>query len=246
LTNLRTGYWWDSSIIECQRDGFPELSPLRRFLYLLPRIFLTQSLLIFECIARFPGPWERYWNLSDAGFFEALGAYELIRRRVPRIIICDGGEDPSYEFSDFGNMVRKVRLDFGAQVELIDPSRCATLGIPAAIQKVLGTLDDLRPRDCISGAELPTSLKRAALFKVTYEAGQRSYNSFLLYIKACCTGNEPADVTSYRVEHPEFPHESTDDQFFNEPQWESYRALGQTISEELFSDPWFWTIPLPP
>jgi hypothetical protein len=49
-------------------------------------------------------------------------------------------------------------------------------------------------------------------------------------------------VTSYRVEHPEFPHESTDDQFFNEPQWESYRALGQTAAGELFSTNWFWTI----
>ena len=28
------------------------------------------------------GPWVPYWYLSDGGFFENLGVYELLRRRV--------------------------------------------------------------------------------------------------------------------------------------------------------------------
>ena len=39
-------------------------------------------------------------------------------------------------------------------------------------------------------------------------------------------GNEPPDVTSYQVGDPDFPHESTGDQWFNEAQTESYRVLG--------------------
>ena len=77
---------------EVGRDGYPALTVLRRGFYLVHFLFQTHALLLSEWIARFPGPWDRYWYLSDGGHFEVLGAYELIRRRVPRIIVCDGSE----------------------------------------------------------------------------------------------------------------------------------------------------------
>ena len=70
LANLRTGYWWDSGIAKAAHDGFPNLTFLRRVLYLLPHIFLTQALLLYEWVARYPGPWARYWYISDGGFFK--------------------------------------------------------------------------------------------------------------------------------------------------------------------------------
>ena len=36
-----------------------------------------------------------------------------------------------------------------------------------------------------------------------------------------------------QIEHPDFPHQSTADQFFDEAQWESYRKLGETTATEL-------------
>ncbi|HSB26579.1 MAG TPA: hypothetical protein VLE19_01930, partial [Pyrinomonadaceae bacterium] len=33
--------------------------------------------------------------------------------------------------------------------------------------------------------------------------------------------------------HPTFPHQSTADQFFDEPQFESYRILGSHIMDQL-------------
>ena len=147
LANLRTGYWWDSGISEAARSGFPKLTPLQRLLYLIPRFLPTQSLLIFEWIARYPGPWERYWYISDGGFFEDLGAYELIRRRVPRIIVCDGGADPAYQFEDFANLVRKARIDFDACVEPFSPQEMAASHIPAEITDILGTLDETQTQD---------------------------------------------------------------------------------------------------
>jgi hypothetical protein len=67
----------------------------------------------------------------------------------------------------------------------------------------------------------------------------------LLYLKATLTGDESADVAEYRALHPEFPHESTINQFFDEAQWESYRRLGEHVASPLFADPgWFWAIPL--
>lgn len=44
---------------------------------------------------------------------------------------------------------------------------------------------------------------------------------------------EPVDVLRYQIEHPDFPHQSTADQFFDEAQWESYRKLGETTATEL-------------
>jgi hypothetical protein len=37
------------------------------------------------------------------------------------------------------------------------------------------------------------------------------------------------DILSYRVQHPEFPHEPITDQWFTEAQFESYRQLGYLI-----------------
>ena len=247
LANLRTGYWWDSSVAESARDGFPKLTFLRRLLYLLPRAFFTQALLIYECIARYPGPWEQFWYISDGGFFENLAGYELIRRRVPRIIICDGVADPTYEFGDFANLVRKARIDFDACIEPFE-FQDGTGGIdprvPAHIRQYLGTLDDLKPGIDADGNFTRPSKKHAALFQVRYESGP-SRPSLLLYIKASLTGNESADVMHYHATHLEFPHESTGDQFFEEDQWESYRKLGEHMASDLFSDPsWFWRVPL--
>jgi hypothetical protein len=54
----------------------------------------------------------------------------------------------------------------------------------------------------------------------------------LLYIKPMLLGTEPPDVRSYAAGHPDFPHQSTSDQWFDESQTESYRRLGlQTIRE---------------
>ena len=242
LANLRTGYWWDSSITDTSRSGFPRLTFLRRFLYLLPRIFRTQALLIDEWIARYPGPWERYWYLTDGGFFEALGAYELIRRQVPRIIVSDASEDPTYECGDMANLVRKARIDFCAEITPFSQSDIDRY-VPLSVQGTIGSLEQLKPTVGRDGSSIPTP-QRGALFWVTYMT-QPGKRSVLLYLKAKLTGDESPDVNYYHATHPEFPHESTNDQFFNEEQWESYRQLGDQLVSGSFADrDWFWNIPV--
>ena len=73
-----------------------------------------------------------------------------------------------------------------------------------------------------------------AVGRVIYEDGTEG---FLLYIKASltCNRDEPEDVLEYKARKEAFPHESTGDQFFDEDQFESYRALGQHIGEELLA-----------
>ena len=237
LANLRTGYWWDSSVTDTSRAGFPRLTFLRRLLYLLPRVFLTEALLISEWIARYPGPWERYWYLTDGGFFENLGAYELIRRRVPRIIVSDAGEDAAFEFGALANLVRKARIDFCAEFTPFTQNEI-NLHVPPPVRDLIGSLDQLKP------ANSNPTRQQGALFWVNYTS-QPGTRSVLLYLKAKLTGNESADVANYHATHPEFPNESTADQFFDEEQWESYRQLGEQLASGSFANPnWFWTIPV--
>jgi choline dehydrogenase-like flavoprotein len=248
LANLRTGYWWDSGITGAARSGYPRLTFLRRLLYLLPRMFPTHSLLIAEWVALYPGPWEQLWNLSDGGFFETLGGYELIRRRVPRIILTDATEDPKGDLEDFGEFVRKVRIDFDACVEPFDAVGLDTLVsdglITAAQRERLGTLDELKPTIGRDGNGTGPARKHAALFRVRYQTGP-ARPSLLLYLKASISGDEAPDVAEYRVLHPAFPNESTVNQVFDEAQWESYRSLGEHVASPLFADAgWFWDIPL--
>ncbi len=242
LANLRTGYWWDSGISEVAREGFPALSFFRRLLYLLPPLFVTQSSLIFEWIARYPGPWERFWYISDGGFFENLGLYELVRRRVPRMLVCDATADPAYQFEELGALARKIRIDFSARIVPLTPEERGALGdIPESI----GTFDELKPKVDDDGKIIALSPKSGALFWVHYDA-PGSQSSVLLYLKAKLTGAETPDVANYYATHLDFPHEGTGDQFFEEDQWESYRKLGEQLAGDLFSNPsWFWKVPLP-
>jgi hypothetical protein len=58
----------------------------------------------------------------------------------------------------------------------------------------------------------------------------------LIYVKPAVYGDEPRDVIEYKDSHPSFPHQTTADQFFDEPQFESYRALGSFIMDEMCGD----------
>jgi hypothetical protein len=59
----------------------------------------------------------------------------------------------------------------------------------------------------------------------------------IVYLKASLSGDEPVDVVNYAKAHPEFPNESTADQWFTEAQFESYRALGQHMVGSLVAQP---------
>lgn len=147
-----------------------------------------------------------YVNLSDGWHFENLGLYELVRRKCKYIVVCDVGADYGFGREDLGNAVRKCRSDLGAEIEIdASPLRPDAEGFSKA-HFVIGT--------------------------VTYPDSQKGT---ILYIKSALTGNEPQDVLAYKVAHKDFPHQSTGDQWFNESQFESYRALGRFAAESAFN-----------
>jgi hypothetical protein len=189
--------------------------------------------------------------LSDGGFFEVTGAYELIRRRVRYILLGDSGEDPLGRFNDLSNLILKARIDFNAEIRFFqdtedmprDPRVAPVLNhlkqkdprLYEGISKALGGLNDLRPDG--NGV----TKKHASLAFVYYDDCDEP-GSVILYMKATRTGDEDLDILHYATENPSFPNESTGNQFFDEPQWESYRRLGEHIGTLLFKesrDLWF-------
>jgi hypothetical protein len=142
---------------------------------------------------------KEYVYLSDGGHFENLGLYELIRRRCRLIVVLDSGCDPGFSFEDLGNALRKIRVDFGVTIDF--------------------TPGQWRP--------LSEGTRRSAVATVRYSSTDAAApDGQLLYIKPMLLGTEPPDLRSYAVRHPDFPHQSTADQWFDESQTESYRQLG--------------------
>ena len=78
------------------------------------------------------------------------------------------------------------------------------------------------------------SKTHSTLGEIRYANGEIGH---LLYIKLSVTGDESEYIRSYRASHPEYPHQSTADQFFSENQFEAYRALGEHACEGLMGDP---------
>ena len=52
-------------------------------------------------------------------------------------------------------------------------------------------------------------------------------------MKPAVLRSEAIDVQNYAAPHPDFPNQTTADQFFNESQFESYRKLGMTMVQAI-------------
>ena len=145
---------------------------------------------------------DRFVYLSDGGHFENLGVYELVRRHCDVIVVSDAEQDGEYHFEGLAGVIRKCWIDFQVKIEI--------------------NIDDIQPPN-----EQGLSKSHFAVGTIRYP--DRDQTSTLIYLKASLTGDEATDVGQYKKSSPTFPHESTNDQFFSEDQFESYRRLGEHV-----------------
>jgi predicted acylesterase/phospholipase RssA len=235
LSNIRLGYWWASGCDPGQRTNVTHVASLeslwRGFSWLLP----VQAHLVDEFLARFYGPARRLWYLSDGGHFENTAVYELIRRRVPFIVACDNGADPDYSCQDLGDLVRKARTDFNAEIRFLEAEELDER-IADALKGLVAPWRELRRYER-PGSPGPQGTRDsetrpyASLAEVSYL--DSSEKTTVLFIKPNLRGDESADVLTYWSKHRDFPQETTLDQYFDEAQWESYRRLGEHIGSRL-------------
>lgn len=153
-------------------------------------------------------------NLSDGGHIENLAGIELLRRRCKYIIIGDGEADPMLHFAGLARLMRYASIDLGIGIDI--------------------DLDALRLRASTEERDAgQVSDAHWTVGTITYpptDGTGATETGYLLYIKSSFTGDESEMIREYRHRYPDFPHQSTADQAFDEDQFEAYRALGQHIA----------------
>lgn len=188
-------------------------------------------------------------ELSDGGHFDNLGLYELVRRRVPLIVISDCGQDPTCGFADLANAIERVRVDFGVGIAFDDDHyRLAGLQASRDRQLRIGTGDvGVAERGWAVGTiHYPHAPKKSKTVP-SVRLSERSKTSRrivnfeefygrIIYIKPSLCVDLPADLIAYRSDHPDFPHETTADQSFDETQLEAYRELGYRTAADLLNE----------
>jgi hypothetical protein len=167
----------------------------------------------------------KYVHLSDGGHFDNLGLYEMVLRRCRYIVVSDASCDAACSFEDLGNAIRKIRIDLGVPIEF-------TSELPIFPRAATERLRD--GRYWAMGRIRYSCVDRNPADPAAARLSDEEYDGVLIYIKPAFYGaNEPRDVYNYARANASFPHEDTTDQFFSESQFESYRALGSYIVEQL-------------
>lgn len=164
----------------------------------------------------------RYVNVSDGGHLENLGLYELLRRRCRYIIAIDGERDPEVVFPGLIRLQQFAWVDLGVRI-VMDLERLRWANPPMRTDDGHESSEPSQPA---------YSRGHFGVGRIDYPDGATGW---LIYIKLSVTGNEADYVLDYRRRHPDFPHQSTADQVFDEQQFEAYRCLGEHITADLFS-----------
>lgn len=209
MLNIRLNYWLPNPRYAVNRstDNVPR-NPIKRAgpFYLVRELFgrLTDSSVNI--------------SLSDGGHYDNLGLYELFRRECRFIICGDGEADPNLQFNGLGEALRMAQIDFGIIVEMngLDALRAGKQN--HAVGKIR-----------YSGGRvgwllyLKQSLRGDASLRATLDPARLNLST---HLTDCSLYDAGAYIAEYKSRNPDFPHQSTGDQFFDEAQFECTRAVG--------------------
>jgi len=153
---------------------------------------------------------QRLVNVSDGGHTgDNLGLLPLLRRRCKVILVCDFEEDRKFGFGSFNHLVRMANIEENIEIKI--------------------NLQSLEPTTKAE-SNLESSPNSVALGTIHYPDNQKGH---LVYLKSSINQERlPVNVYNYRKQHPDFPHESTADQYFDDAQFEAYRSLGFHMGQE--------------
>lgn len=201
----------------------------------LPKPLMLAS----EASATFYGVERPWWYLSDGGHFENTGVYPLIKRELDFIILSDASCDAAYAFGDIENLVRKARIDFGAEIDFYTREEAARLFTLAGADLTVVSPEDMADNHSCRGVLL-------ARIRYRERPGPDGLpfrpEGTLLVVKPNLHDALDVDLLAYAQQHPTFPHESTGDQSFDEAQWESYHRLGEDFGRAMH-DTWLAQLP---
>lgn len=206
LLNFRLGYWISTPLRKRGR-----LVPEKPNHFMPSFIYSIPGYGHCEC--------SNYLELSDGGHFDNLGVYELLRRQLRLITVCDGEADKETAYSSFVTLIRRAEERFGITFDFEH---------------------DLGPARLIRNAVEGRYPSNATFAKAGHFVARINYadgdTGILIYMKTTLVTNLTMKALSYAGSNPHFPDQSTADQFFDEGQFEAYRELGYRIALDMFED----------
>jgi hypothetical protein len=211
LLNLRLGYWVPNP--SRGRTGVGAPNHFRPALLELLGVTRGENAHILQ--------------LSDGGHFDNLGLYEMIRRRLPLVLVCDGTADPDFAFPDLLTLLPRIREDFGARINFnrTDPAVLAT------------PIDALIPIEVPGGgARFPSGAKLAGTgFMIATIEYANNTRGVLIYLKAAALADMDLELLGYKGQVSDFPNESTLDQFYSDAKFEAHRGIGYALVEQMLT-----------
>jgi len=202
----------------------------------LPKPLMLSS----EASATFFGVERPWWYLSDGGHFDNTGVYALLKRELDFIILSDASCDLDYQFGDIENLVRKARIDFGAEIDFYTREEAAALFSLAGTELTVVSPEDMANNHSCRGVLLARIRYRERIDPVSGRPARPE--GTLLVVKPNLHDELNVDVLAYAQKNTSFPHESTGDQSFDEAQWESYHRLGEDFGRAMH-DAWLAQLP---
>lgn len=163
-------------------------------------------------------PTGKFLEITDGGNFENLGVYELLRRKVRTILVCDATADPESAFADFQNLLSRAEADFGVTVTVTPPPLASLMPKPARGRFPLG---------------VPFATEPFVVGEIRYDDGCCGE---LYYIKPAIFAGLRLHVLGFKGAFPAFPDDTTLDQFFDEARFEAYRELGFACVDRMLAD----------
>jgi hypothetical protein len=193
----------------------PGLPRVRRLTYLLRELFRIH-----------PGN-ERLLQVTDGGHYENLGIVELLRRRCTTIYCVDGGGDTPPTAAGLAEAMALAQAELGVTIEL----SCPFAAEPGTGAPLTPQADELRPLD----ARLSRSPVLIGTIRFPQASGLPEGHRVgtLLVARALLWSSMPYPLLSYAAKHPEFPHDSTGDQWFDDGQFCAYTGLGRAMGEAM-------------
>jgi hypothetical protein len=205
LFNLRLGVWmWNP---RRPRWRYPTFWPIFTVFELLKMTDTRRDLL----------------SVSDGGFIENLGVFELLRRRCKVILAIDNTYDPNYQFGHLRNLIVRAQQELGLEL------------------KNDQAFDQLSPSAITGLAD-----KQFVVFQIRSDPHRTDppYSGVLIYAKASLShrlsyvgrSSARSGPSAYRTYNPKFPQDTTVDQFFDKSQWQAYFQLGSEIASSVTTD----------
>lgn len=246
LFNFRTGYWvynpWylQKEAIEEKLISEGKLKP-NKFKQAWNRFLKKHPFWLTYLASEFTGLMNsqtKRVNVSDGGHTgDNLGLLPLIQRQCKTIVACDFEEDGKFSFGSFSQAVRLAKAIYDTDIEIdlraITPEKQPDGSIRSKSSVVVGEII-YNDRGTKKYGKL-IYMKSAVNFleqnmdtPITDETPvkERSLHAKRLHEPA------PIFILNYIKNHPDFPHQSTADQYFDEIQFEAYRMLGEHIAKQ--------------